>query len=339
MKSFYDLTNLGQARRLRPMALQALRHYPIQVRRIRLVTNDTNGIFRIDTTDGRRFVLRITTPNGCHAREQVQSEMIWLDALRRDTDLHVPKPLRTKIGDLVVTVSTEGVPEPRHCAVFSWVPGVDLEERMTDENLIRYGELSAQLHRHAEKFTPPEGFRIRTLSRVFPYEDPSFEHVEPVVLFGDDYPDLMNPERQKVFRAVADRVQAEIDRLYKNPPGLRVTHNDLHYWNIKVHRGTLYALDFEDLAWGYPIQDIATTFYYIDGDDNDVQKMAKFREGYERHASWPEEYEGQIETLMVGRDVMLANYLLSSDDADDRKMAPRYLSRMQKRLEKYLQEV
>jgi Ser/Thr protein kinase RdoA (MazF antagonist) len=98
MKSYSELTVRGQARRLHLLALDALMHFELDVARLRLVTNDMNGIFRIDTRDGRKFILRVTLPEGGHSRDHVAAEMDWLAALARDTDLAVLgfSPPRTK---------------------------------------------------------------------------------------------------------------------------------------------------------------------------------------------------------------------------------------------------
>ena len=111
MKPFAELTYRGRALRLRRMALAALEHYDLAVRRVRLVTNEMNGIFRVDTMDGQKYILRVTDPSGCHDLEEIRSEMMWLAALRRDTDLGVPEPLTTRDGALVTTVEVPGVPE------------------------------------------------------------------------------------------------------------------------------------------------------------------------------------------------------------------------------------
>ena len=72
---------------------------------------------------------------------------MWLAALRHDTGLGVPKPLTTRHGALVTTVEMSGVPEARHCIVFSWVPGADLADRLWAENVYKLGELAALLHK------------------------------------------------------------------------------------------------------------------------------------------------------------------------------------------------
>jgi Ser/Thr protein kinase RdoA (MazF antagonist) len=336
LKDFYQLTARGRALWLRRLALAALERYDLDVKRVRLVTNETNGIFRVDAADGQKVILRVSDPKGCHGLDEIRSEMTWLAALGRDTDLGVPRPLTTRTGALATTVETTGVPEPRHCVVFSWLPGSDLADRFTPENARRFGEFSALLHDHAASFTPPPGFRVRTLDRVFPYTDPTFPFVEPVVLFEGTDRELVPPQRRQVFQRASERVQAALDELYADETGLRVTHNDLHQWNVKVHRGKLYGLDFEDLAWGYPVQDVATTLYYIEGLDREDELIEAFKRGYTSHSEWPERYPGQIATFMRGRDLMLANYVVCAQDSDYRQMAPRYLARAERRLQKFL---
>jgi hypothetical protein len=88
MKPFHALTNRGQAGRLRRLALAALQQYDLPVRRVRLITNDLNGIFRLDTAGGERYMLRVSLPGATgHSLAEIRSEMIWLEALHRDTDL------------------------------------------------------------------------------------------------------------------------------------------------------------------------------------------------------------------------------------------------------------
>ena len=125
-RPFYSLSNRGQARRLRALALEALKLYDLPVDRLRLITNSFNGIFRVDTRDGRKLVLRVTWPEGGHSREGTCAEMAWLDALSRQTSLRVPRPAAARSGELVVEAAADGVPQPRLVTIFSWVDGINL---------------------------------------------------------------------------------------------------------------------------------------------------------------------------------------------------------------------
>jgi Ser/Thr protein kinase RdoA (MazF antagonist) len=237
------------------LALNALQQYPLDVARLRLVSNDFNGIFRVDTLDGQKFILRVTLPEGGHTLDHVTAEMDWLAALARDTDLSLPRPLPARDGRLVVEAQAKGVPQPRLCEVFSWVPGRDLVENMSTANIARLGELMAQLHLHARDYQPPDPLSLLRFDRPFPFP-------EPVVLFNEPYAALFPPERRAVFEKTIDWTQESIDRLQASREPMRILHNDLHQWNVRNLRGMLSPIDFEDLMLGWPVQDIATTLYY-----------------------------------------------------------------------------
>jgi Ser/Thr protein kinase RdoA (MazF antagonist) len=336
LKDFYQLTYHGRAFRLRQMALLALEHYDLEVKNLRLVTNMTNGIFRVDTSDGSKYMLRITDPLGSHSLEEIRSEMMWLAALRQDTDLGVPEPVLTRKGEMAITIKIQSVPEPRHCAVFSWVPGVSFADRLSTENMYKLGALTAFLHDHAETFTPPPSFRVRKLDKVFPYTDPDFQNVEPVVIFDQQYRHLFSEKGIKVFQQSMERVQQTLDKLYADKRGLRVTHNDLHQWNLKLYRGKLFVLDFEDLAWGYQVQDIATTLFYLQQHEQCQAYTDAYHDGYTDINPWPEAHHGQIDALIAGRGIMLVNYLLSSKNPEDQEFAPGYVALTEDRLKKFL---
>ena len=155
LKPFLNLTERGRGRRLAALALNALKHYDLEVARLRLVSNSCNGIFRVDARSGEKWILRVTLPEGGHTRDHVAAEMDWLAALARDTDLSVPCPLAARNGALVVEAAAEGVPEPRLCEVFSWVPGTDLARQITPAKVVLLGELSARLHAHGFQKLPP----------------------------------------------------------------------------------------------------------------------------------------------------------------------------------------
>jgi Ser/Thr protein kinase RdoA (MazF antagonist) len=237
----------------------------------------------------------------------------------------VPEPLPNRVGALVTTVEVDGVPQARHCVVFGWMPGPDLADRLTLENVQKMGALSARLHAHAETFRPPPGFSIKTADSVFPFGD-------DVVLFDKAHGDLVPPDRRELFQRVSKRVEDALGELFATQQGLRVLHYDLHHWNVKAFRGKLYVLDFEDLMWGYPVQDIAITFYYWQDRPEYGELRGAFRHGYTEHGDWPEQSPGQIDTFVAGRGLDLANFILRDPNPEWRSSAPGFLERTEMRL-------
>jgi Ser/Thr protein kinase RdoA (MazF antagonist) len=329
MKPYPTLTVRGQARRLRQLAMNALASYDLDVARLRLVTNDVNGIFRIDTADGRKFILRVTAPEEGHTLDHVTAEMNWLAALARDTDLSVSRPLPTKGGSLVVEASADGVPEPRLCEIFSWVDGKNLIEDMSESNIAKLGELSARLHAHALTYHPPTELSLLRFDRVFPFS-------ESVVLFEDRFSTLFTPERNLIYQKAIDWVQESIDRLKASGEPMRIIHGDLHQWNVRNAQGVLSPIDFEDVMLGWPVQDIATTLYYFFPRDEYPVLRSTFQVGYTLHSPWPERYPGEIDSFIAARGIGLANFVLNNPNLALKIDPAEFVERIEKRLRRLI---
>jgi Ser/Thr protein kinase RdoA (MazF antagonist) len=146
--SFADLTSAGQTRRLRRLALSALEAYEVSVcGLVRL--HGWNTTFRVDGPNGERHVLRVQRTNG-PTPTMVGSELAWLLALGRDTDLAVPQPIANRFGDPLTVAAAPGVPERRTCVLFRWVRGRFLDARLTETHLRRVGILTARLQQHGQ---------------------------------------------------------------------------------------------------------------------------------------------------------------------------------------------
>ena len=324
MKHYSSLTVRGQARRLRMLALNALKRYQLAVNRVRLVTNDMNGIFRVDTESGEKYILRITLPEGGHTLDHVIAEMDWLAALASETDLRVPTPVPAVDGSLVVEAQAPGIPEPRYCAVFSWVPGRDLVEEMTDANIASLGELMAKLHAHAQTYSPPDDLFLLQFDRVFPFP-------EPVVLFDAEFASLFTQKWREIYAKAIDWAQESIDRLGAGGEQMRILHGDLHQWNVRIYHRVLSPIDFEDLMLGWPVQDIATTLYYFGGQEY-ARLRSAFQAGYTSHSPWPERHPGEIDSFIAARGIGLVNFILNDPNPEWKRQAPEFIEKVEKRL-------
>ncbi len=309
VKHYNLLTLKGKARRLRKMAIKALQDFDLDVKAVRLVSNEQNSIFRVDTHDKQKFILRVCIPDAGHSLDHINSEMMFLNYLSQQTLLSTPIPIKTKLGKWVTTVATDDIPQPRHCVVFSWVNGVDLADRRSPATWEKFGALSATLHKLAENYTPPKDFDILTYDNVFPFN-------EDCVLFDDANKQHFSAEEFSVIQDAVNRVETEIRDLYREASGLRVTHGDLHQWNVRIARGKLSPIDFEDIMWAYPIQDIATTLYYNRFEENYDALFSSFKSGYSSITEFPEQYEGEVETHMLARRFNLLNYIFSAEELE-----------------------
>ena len=134
MKAFEELTYLGQVRRLRQVAQAAIDAYGLPKARLKFIARSENTTFRVDLVDpapaisadksyeANRYLLRIHR-SGYQTGESINSELVWLAALRSETRIIVPEPVPTLTGDLLAEVAVPGVPGRQACSLLRWVRG------------------------------------------------------------------------------------------------------------------------------------------------------------------------------------------------------------------------
>jgi Ser/Thr protein kinase RdoA (MazF antagonist) len=305
VRDFFELTELGRARRLRPLALAALVEYDLAVRGLRLIDNGWNCVSRVETPDGP-LALRVTRFTPGRDAASVHSEVAFMTALAGATDIRVPAIIRNRAGDLVTVASAPGVPEPRSCVVFSWLGGRLLGEQITSRRWHDLGELMGRMHRFAASWTPPAGFVAPAYDSVLPYG-------EPLVMFEPGRADLRGASHllQEAYHRTAERIRA----LNHQQPSI-VIHGDLHAWNVKVRRGVLSPFDFEDLLHAVPILDVATSLYYVRDRPDYLPLAVAFRAGYERHRPWVAREPGELDRLLIARGLDLLNTAINEPDLE-----------------------
>lgn len=321
MKDWGQLTRIGKRRRLGALARAALSRYDIGTARIRLLTDDTNAVFRVGTERGA-YVLRVGRGGAIgHSVEQVRSEVGWLAALATQSSARVPEPIASSEGELLVRVAAPGVPEARTCVLFRWIPGRLLDGHLDEPHLEAYGALAAHLHEHARTFVPGDTAAPLRWDRLFPFD-------EPVILFDAALP----ARRRSLYGDAADLVTDHIARLGASEP-MRLIHGDLHVWNVLTHRSTAAAIDFEDHMWGWPVQDLGVALYYLHGRPGFADMITAVRRGYERIAAWPAERQEHVMAFVAGRALVIANDVRLLDEAgeDDLDVAA-FFARTDRRL-------
>ena len=317
-----------RAARLRQAARHALEYYDLPVRRLSLLGNYTNSMFRVDAADGTAYALRICAP-GWRTEEDLRAEIAWLQALSRAPEIGAPLPITARDGGCLIKVEMAGEAEARRCLLTSWLPGGQLAKHLTEKNLERMGALFARLHRFSLDFVPPPDFTRRRMERVL-------ARGEEDALFSASCQAGLPERARGLLARVAQRVEGAFARRYADPRGLRVIHNDLWHGNIKLYRGRLYPLDFEDTLWGYPVQDIAMAAHDL---MTDVPReafeplLAALRRGYERLEPWPEDYADEMDTFRAGRELWVANYVARVDQPH----LAGYLERIAPMLEQFLE--
>lgn len=120
----------------------------------------SNAVFKVNARGGI-YVLRLHLPGRVRAA-YLQSELIWLQNLRLNTDLLAPAPvpLQDNAADLLFTSlkPAQLAPDAVLCSLFKYIDGESKSAReLSAEDVHAVGAYLGRLHREGQ-FEPPDGF-------------------------------------------------------------------------------------------------------------------------------------------------------------------------------------
>jgi Ser/Thr protein kinase RdoA (MazF antagonist) len=283
--------------------------------------HEDNTTFRVDAIDGERYVLRIHRPSRRTAKE-VHSEMVWLTALRQETDLVVPQPVPTRNGDLVAVVSVDGVPEPRICVLLRWIPGRFLADGLTPSHLKRVGAFMACLHLSGGRFRPPAGFvrgRVDNLYGKPPgisealarqQVDNPEDEATAIRLVAE----VCSPEDGARVAKLIERIREVQRAVGQGPETFGLIHGDLHQENYFFHQGQVRAIDFDDCGYGHYLYDMAVTLYNVNWRDDFESLREGFMAGYRCIRPLSSQHEQVLNTFMDLRELQFMIWAIEMRD-------------------------
>jgi Ser/Thr protein kinase RdoA (MazF antagonist) len=122
----------------------------------------------------------------------------------------------------------------------------------------------------------------------------------------------LRPTYGSVLGEAVDRAQQTLDALWKRPPHApHLLHGDVQPGNVMASRGKVTLIDFQDLIWGFEIQDVVFALAALDHFDDAAVLMDAFRSGYEEVRPWPDAAPETVEALHAARHLNVLNFGLS----------------------------
>jgi Ser/Thr protein kinase RdoA (MazF antagonist) len=237
--------------------------------------------------------MRVNAP-GFHNKAEISSELEWLAALHRDTDLKVPFPLHTSSSEWVATVNLEPVGEPRHCVLFRNLPGQAIELDASPTHFEFIGAVIARLHKHGASFDPPAGFTRKHWD---------LEGLKGGMLdipATQAYAALTENER-KVVDAAERITAAAINALGVNDQVYGLIHGDLHLKSLQYHNGQPQILDFDTCGYGYFIYDLSVMVWDLFHRDDFASLKNALLQGYRSERNLSQQEEKFLMHFVAGR--------------------------------------
>lgn len=298
MEPFAALSEEDQVGRLLRLAERALAEWDLPAPTASLLKYRENAVFAVRAADGRRAVLRVHRP-GYRSDLDVRSEIAWMRALG-EAGVETAPVLPTRHGDVLATVSADGVPEPRQCDIMGWVEGrppgtleagviaspADVRALYRD-----VGRLASRMHVHAEGWKHPEPFsRPRWDAETLMGDAPTFGAFWELP--------ALTAEQRATTLAARDRARDRLAAL--GPPG-QLIHGDLVPDNILVDGAHTRVIDFDDFGWSWPGIELATSIFPLQLSGGFEAGRDGFLEGYREVRPFPEADLALLPELLVAR--------------------------------------
>lgn len=325
MTDFYQLDAAGQAARMAALAASAAARWGLGDPAVELIKYRENGVFKLTTTDGRRFALRIHRA-GYHSDASLRSELEWMAALKA-SGLAVPELLPAADGASFAVVANPGVPEARQVDVFHWVDGRQLgsvEQGIADTSAIQHvygllGEQAAQVHNQAVDWPLPEGFT---------------RHAWDIDGLVGDHPfwgrfwelAALTANERELLQTARRRVRGDLLRYQQNPANrgrYSLIHADMVAENLLLEDGVVRLIDFDDAGFGWHLFELATALYFEMEQDYYPVARAALIEGYRRVRSLPDEQLRQLPLFLLARSFTYLGWVHTRQETETaRELTP-----------------
>lgn len=291
------------------IAQAVLTDYDLPNAQLTFLGQSQNTTFRVETLRGDRFLLRLhagiqtasdSLQNVWREPLVIQSELLWLNAIARDTELTVPRPVQNRWGEWVTSFVSEEFAPSIACSLLRWVEGGHLESEPTAQQVRQLGMLMAHLHQHSSHWSLPSGFS-RPAHNV---EQLKAATAQLGVLVQEE---IIAVEDYQVFQQAAAQVRELMLSLQQTRETWGLIHADLHQGNYVFYGEEVRPIDFSRCGFGFYLYDMAQSV-----GDIEASLRWHFFEGYTRIRALPADYQTTVEAFFVGATVENFAFLSAS---------------------------
>jgi Ser/Thr protein kinase RdoA (MazF antagonist) len=253
-----------------------------------------------DSGTGERTILRVHRQN-YHLPHQIESELDWLDALRRESDITVPEVLPAPDGRRVVTVDVDGT--PRYIVHFAMVAGAEPdEETVTVEDFHTLGQITAALHRHSHDWVRPQAFSRFAWDWAHSLgPDARWGQWRDAAGVGDAEHELLGRAEQLLDNRLHD--------YGSGPERFGLVHADLRLANLLVDGPTITVIDFDDCGFGWFFYDFGTAVSFIEDDPALPEWQESWVTGYRTRGELTAADEDMLSSFVLLRRLMLLAWM------------------------------
>jgi Ser/Thr protein kinase RdoA (MazF antagonist) len=280
-----------QRNRFKRLGEIALQRYGIEQAKLTFVSDTASVVFRVRVKN-RVYALRIDPESPTSQLVTwLRAELLWLQAIRRDTDILVPAPVVAQDGALVSVVAMPGSTAAHPVSLLHWLPGALVGAGTTLDIAAQMGALMARLHDHTEQFhLPADADRSHTDWRKLAYWHDMQNNTSKT----------LTPEQREICAAASKRLLIEIDQIGTDRD-YGLVHADMHPGNCLLHDGQLGLIDFGDCRYASHFYDMSVPLTFWHEFLEYEALRAAFFEGYSQVRPLSARCESAVHTFMIAR--------------------------------------
>jgi Ser/Thr protein kinase RdoA (MazF antagonist) len=266
-----------------------------------------NHTYRVEDHEcGIRYALRVHRP-GYRTIEEIESELMWMDALGADGAVDAPRAIAASDGRRVVEVVAPPAAElgSRHVVLFEWLEGVapDLDAgEAAAEQFETLGAISARMHDHARRWPRPPAF-------VRPRWDYHFT-IGPRGHWGRWQEGLgIGREERAQLEKLDARIEGRLEAFGQDPSRFGLVHADIRLANLLVEGGRVRVIDFDDCGFSWNMYDFATAVSFMEDHPRVPELREAWVRGYRSVSELDPAAEAELQSFVMLRRLLLVAWI------------------------------
>lgn len=284
-----------------------------------------------DPADGNEIIIRVGR-SGYSSKEEISSEMVWVQALIDEKVLNTANPVKTISNEYVATMHTKSGQE-RMVVAFEKLEGSQPD--VGQANILYWfeliGEVTAKLHKQAKSWKKPEWFT----RRFWDYDGIIGEHA-----FWGSWKDAigLTSDGYKIVEKALAKVKPIIDNYGITKDNFGVIHSDIRSTNLLLHEDKVQIIDFDDMGYGWYLFDCAATLSFMEESEIAPDLLKAWIKGYEKVTKLSDYEKSLLPTFSILRRIELMAWCSSHNEIpfcqrvslqctkDTEKLCEKYLS-------------
>lgn len=294
----------GEQEAIDRLAQAALAPYDVDPQStVRLINVSENYMYRVDDpASGASFALRLHRP-GYHSAAAIESELMWIDALRADGVVDSVVAVAAADGRRVTQAAIPDV-EERNVVLFEWAPGQPPDPDAADPlpGYRTLGRIAARMHGHARRWERPASFTR------FAWD---FDHTLGAHGHWGRWQDGVGVtgDMLDLFQRTVDTIERRLAAYGQSADRFGLCHSDMRLANLLEDGDHIRVIDFDDVGFGWFMHDYATTVSFFEEHPREPEFRAAWLEGYREVAPLDAADEAELDTFVMLRRMMLVTWV------------------------------